>query len=113
MIRLKPGASVDGTRPVLWWGVAIAAQVFEAHGADLVITSGTDGVHKPGSIHYEGEAFDARSHSLPDEIKSAVLVELGRALGPDWDVILEHPDGPDEHYHLEHDPRPRFRTTPV
>jgi hypothetical protein len=113
MIRVKPGASLDNTRAVLWWGVAIAAEVFERAGSDLIITSGTDGAHRPGSFHYSGEAVDLRSHHLPDEIKSSVLVDLARALGPDWDVILEHPDGPAEHYHLEYDPRPRFRSTPV
>jgi hypothetical protein len=34
---------------------------------DLTITSGTDGIHSgPDDPHHRGEAYDVRTHDLPD-----------------------------------------------
>jgi hypothetical protein len=37
----------------------------------LIITSGNDGTHAPGSKHYTWKAVDLRSHDLPDPEQDA------------------------------------------
>ena len=89
---------------MLWWAVAIVAEVLERYGADLWITSARDGEHKEGSFHYSGEAFDVRSKHLPRYVKLEVLEELRAALGNEFDVLFEYQGMPNEHFHIEHDP---------
>ena len=80
--------------------IVTAVDVFQRHGLDAIITSGTDGTHRAGSLHYAGKAFDFRRWEADAAGVTAALVdELKTALGPDYDVILES-----THIHVEHDP---------
>lgn len=70
-------------------------QVYAEFGTEMVITSGKDGKHSEGSLHYEGKAVDLRIWNVLQ-----VLVEkLHEELGPDYEVILEK-----DHIHIELDP---------
>jgi hypothetical protein len=71
----------------------------------LVVTSVTDGQHSPNSLHYKGLAFDFRSHDLANGRKLQVHGALRHHLGPDFDVILEALNTPNEHFHVEYDPK--------
>jgi hypothetical protein len=76
---------------------------------DLTITSGTDGQHSgPDDPHHKGNAFDVRTHDLPD--KQIFLNRLKLFLGEEkFYVFIEDPDevthaDPDhsnEHIHLQ------------
>jgi hypothetical protein len=75
---------------------------------DLVtITSGTDGKHKVKSKHYSAEAIDVRTKNFPStKAKREFLALLQREFGRDYDIILEYLDKPNEHIHIEYDPKP-------
>jgi xanthine/CO dehydrogenase XdhC/CoxF family maturation factor len=50
-------------------------------GKPLVITSGNDGNHVPGSAHYKNSAVDLRSHEIIDGLQmtfAMVLIALGQ-----------------------------------
>lgn len=67
------------------------------------VTSGNDSVHAKGSKHYEDRALDFRTHGLTPAQKHDLVRVLKRRLGPDYDVILEAENTPNEHVHAEHD----------
>jgi hypothetical protein len=92
--RIKPGVSP--------WGFAnILAAVSRAPSAiEIVITSGTEGQHKSGSLHYKGHAADIRRRNFPSEAAvRQFMAALKSELGEDYDVILEA-----DHIHCEYDP---------
>ena len=62
----------------------------------MVVTSGKDGTHKVGSLHYEGLAVDLRFRDYMDEWKRY----MQNALGSDWDIVIEA-----DHIHCELDRR--------
>ena len=74
----------------------ICSTVFEDLGQKFTITSVCDGVHKVGSRHYIGFAFDLRTFNL----RKVSAIEVGRrlqdALGDNWQVLLES-----DHLHVE------------
>jgi len=108
-MRLKPEpgrARVIGIRPEIAFAALVVDGVIrEASGSGAVVTAGTDGTHSPGSKHYVGAALDVQSHGL-DAPK--VLKILQDRLGPDFDVILEDAGMPNEHFHVELDPKERL-----
>lgn len=110
MIRIKPGVRIGGLRPEIMLAISTAESVWIKHGApELVITSAADGKHKRGSEHYAFLAVDFRTHNLgtPD-IRKAACLELKERLGPDYDVIFENENTPQEHAHVEYDPQEQF-----
>jgi hypothetical protein len=62
-------------------------------GGDLYITSIRDGNHMPGSLHYDGNAFDVSKGWFSKK-------SLKKVLGKDFDVV-EH----STHFHIEYDPK--------
>jgi len=99
--RLKDDSvEVEGT-----WAqeriIDAAAPLYEPTDQELVITSGSDGQHMTGSLHYSDEALDLRIWDLDDPAR--VAAELQAKLGEDFDVVF----GPshDTHIHAEYDPR--------
>jgi hypothetical protein len=91
---------VDGAKAPILRAMALAEPIMETWG-EFVVTSVNDGKHRQGSLHYEGLAFDIRTWALKTAAdKEHALRELKRALGPDYDVILEA-----DHIHIEFDPK--------
>lgn len=106
MLQLKD-VSVDptGLKIEMVLGLVIAETIFSAHGHDTVVTSINDGRHSAKSRHYIGFAVDLRSkHIHPPDVKDQILDKLKAGL-PGYDVLLEGLGTPNEHYHLEYDPR--------
>ena len=66
---------------------------------DILVTSIRDGNHMPGSLHYDGHAFDVR-WPVHYEDRDVLLDALRDALGPDFDVV-----GEADHIHIEYDPK--------
>jgi hypothetical protein len=123
-MRLKPDVLVAARRggivivvhPAVWYALQVAEPIWIGHGApDLVVTSLLDGNHRWASLHYSGCAFDVRTKAFPtDEAKLTAVADLKRALGPDFDVLLEHLGKVNEHCHGEFQPKgPVSDSTPT
>lgn len=87
-VWIKQGV-VGDLQPVARKGLGRLAVLFE----NLYITSIRDGNHSPGSLHYDGLAFDIRYGNASKEKMQAVL-------GTGWDVVFES-----NHIHCEYDPK--------
>lgn len=106
-MRVKTGVRVHGLRPEMVIVLLVAFQLFELQrGVDTVITSGIDGVHSWGSLHYNGLALDFRTKHIADA--KAVARDMGDALGADYDVVLEGEGTPNEHIHVEFQPKKAY-----
>jgi hypothetical protein len=100
MLTLKPDVRIFGLRPEIVIAILVAERAYAEIGCELMLTSGIEGTHSAGSLHYAGSAADFRTLNVtPDKLK--LLVEkIGAALGPDFDVLLES-----NHLHVEFQPK--------
>ena len=89
----KQGALGD-LQQVARKGLGRVAGLFETKDDDLFITSIRDSNHLPGSLHYDGLAFDMQDDP------GYFIAEIKQALGPGWDVVDES-----DHIHCEYDPK--------
>lgn len=84
IVTVKPGVLFTTIAPAgfrLLGAIELAAR---RAGVNLVITSACDGEHSgPDDPHHRGEAYDIRSHDLPEPIKHTVLAEIMRACNDD------------------------------
>lgn len=103
LLKLKETVIVPRT-------VIIAAAVINAANtldlSDMLITSGNDGIHMSHSKHYTDAALDFRTKHLAPEAKHLLLSTAKFRLGRDYDLVLEDENGPNEHLHVEYDPKP-------
>lgn len=80
VVHVKPGVDFTVIAPAgfrLLGAIELAAR---RAGVDLTITSACDGLHSgPDDPHHRGEAYDIRSHDLPELLKHTVLAEIMRA----------------------------------
>jgi hypothetical protein len=116
-MRLKAGVRLGLLQPQIVLALQVAEKIFDRYYVDLVITSCNDGRHMEGSKHYTGCAVDLRTkhidgeHTLAvfgvsgGEVKQKILRQLKRALGMDFDILLEGLGTAHEHIHLEWDPK--------
>ena len=109
-MQIKPGADVRFLRPEVTARLWTIEQCFRHHAPDeytFVLTSGSDGTHSANSLHYKGLAVDIRRWYMADGKRTdlgrntlgRIRNSLAKALGSDWDIILES-----SHMHLEFDP---------
>lgn len=76
----------------------VAEGIWREDGEDnLTITSGTDGTHSTGSLHYSGAAVDLRIKDIRKVASKAA--RLRNRVGRDFDVVLES-----THIHIEFQP---------
>jgi len=100
MIYLKSkSVNLNDVHHKVYSAIAIVAQIYEAHGSDLVITSVRDSKHGKHSLHYVGKAFDIRIWNIKVD-KYVLGKELQKALGDEYDVVVEK-----DHIHIEYDPK--------
>lgn len=108
---IKPGVRLVGMKPEMFFALQVADNlairmqwhalkeglpIFE----EPVLTSGVDGAHSYGSLHYSGNAADLRSHHYnADQIVEFVRA-LSERLGQNYDVVAE-----EDHIHLEYQPK--------
>ncbi len=96
----------SNVRPRALWIVVAVANQAQIEGRTVVITSGNDSTHKTGSLHYSGNAIDIRSKSFESAAaKHAFLAAVLKRLGPGYEGFLEDEGGPNEHFHIEYDPK--------
>ena len=106
LIKSGPrGASSAGLRPEMLVALQVADGLYREHGIDCVVTSGTEGKHRRGSLHYTGLALDLRTWNLPAHVDViTVAADLARNLGDDFDVVPEKIGQRGEHLHVEFHP---------
>lgn len=103
-MKLKAGIKLGGLVPQMALGAFIVAEVYYGHGASCTVTSANDSKHGTDSLHYQGRALDFRTKDFAGD-KQALLAELKEALGENYDVVLEDADGPNQHIHVEYQPK--------
>ncbi len=85
-------------RPEIVLAMQVAESVLREFGTELTVTSCLEGRHRRNSLHYAGLAFDLRTRDLEVD-PSEVTARLRKALGPEFDVVLEP-----THIHVEFQP---------
>lgn len=114
-MRLKQGVSLEGIVPQIVFAAFVADECYKRRGLECVITSANDGTHSPNSLHHSKRgkysdglcrAIDLRTHYVElNGLEIGLVNELKDRLGPDFDVVLEGVATPNEHIHLEWDPK--------
>ena len=97
-MKIKEGASLAGLQKEMRPALIIAAEVYGKFKQELYVTSGTDGSHSPGSLHYYGFALDLRHKFWVKAERLAVYLTLKQKLPFPFDVVLEK-----THIHVEYD----------
>ncbi|MDA8018650.1 MAG: hypothetical protein MPN21_14510 [Thermoanaerobaculia bacterium] len=109
-IRLKPGVKLDCLSTQILLAILVASQAYQALGArSLTVTSVCDGEHSEASLHWIGHACDLRTKNLEasDEEKAQLARTIAERLGNDFDVLFEGAGTPQEHIHIEYQPKRR------
>jgi len=91
----------------MFFACGVVQAVYAARGYRALITAALDSHDSdPIAIHREGRACDFRVHMLkPDEL-IAIFDELETVLNPlGFDVLYEDKSTPNEHIHIEWDPK--------
>jgi len=108
-VMIKPGVSLIGLQPIMNIVIAEAREVYRSHGYPFVITSGLEGKHGVGSLHFVGLGIDFRVRdpggdwSIPFRERNAMRDELRAAVGVQWDIVLK--GGAVPHLHAEFQPK--------
>lgn len=116
MLELKPGVRLDNMSPQIGLAIQVAVEAWKAtlglelgesrNTVPLVITSINDNKHSRTSLHHIGHACDIRTKTLPTATaKRWFAAEVRRRLGAEFDVILEKLGTPNEHLHIEYQPK--------
>lgn len=101
-VHTKEGVRFDVIAPAGFRILAAIDQIAQWANITVTITSGTDGVHPAGGAqdpHYRGEAYDIRTHDLPDA--HDFLAKLQQTLGPLFFAFIEFEGTPNEHLHCQ------------
>lgn len=95
--------SLKGMQPEMSGVFPVIDETYESLGYEAWLTSGTEGVHKPGSLHPKGLATDWRTNHMREDLVPILVNRLKKNLGGDrseYDVILEK-----DHLHVEFQPK--------
>ena len=98
-VEVKDGVIFKEFNEPLLSIIRAASICYANSGWTCTITSATDGTHKPNSLHYKNLALDFRTWSIPRSKLRDLASQLGHALGPEYQVVLET-----DHLHVEYDP---------
>jgi len=110
MIRIGPKARLHGIRPELAFANTVLLGILTAAKATMQLTHALDGTHTRASIHYAGGAEDLIfSTPLDMDEKLQIVQELKVSLGQDFDVIFEDAGQPNEHVHVEWQPKDPYK----
>jgi hypothetical protein len=115
VIQISPSnrVSLIVCKPGILWVLPILEAECARLGQWLLLTSGSEGTHGPGSLHPRGLALDwtgASESGLASVTQLTLIVDAVKArLGAGFDVVIElFPDRPSRnHGHVERDPKKR------
>lgn len=96
-MQIKPGVNIQGIKLEMRTALVHAEIIWREHGQELVVTSGLEGEHRAGSLHYYGYALDFRSKYFSKEDKIKVAQIYQKILGTDY-MVLNEPT----HIHVEY-----------
>ena len=97
---IKSGVDLRGLKPQMAVAYTILSVIFHRHvSLPCVITSASDGVHGPNSLHYNGLALDIRTRHVMETMLPLIVRDAKNELGDQFDVVLEA-----DHLHVEFDP---------
>lgn len=71
-------------------------KLVEGKDFEMVITSGNDGKHMPGSLHYSNKAIDIRKSNMKNPDHCWLMIR--KQMGHNIDVVMEK-----DHIHIEYD----------
>jgi hypothetical protein len=100
MLTLKPDVRITGLRPEIILAIVAAERAYAEIGCELMLTSGIEGQHGRGSLHFAGCAVDFRTQNVPADKLQPLVEKIRYALGADFDVVLEK-----NHCHVEWQPK--------
>ena len=110
MIRIGVKARLYGLTPELHFANMILLAILIKHGAVMTLSHGLDGVHSRASIHYAGGAEDlVFSSTLEMTVKQQIFKELSESVCQDFDVLFESLGLPNEHFHIEWQPKDPYK----
>lgn len=108
MFIIGPRARIFGLRSELSIALTVITSICLEHGVSVELSHGPDGKHTRASIHYSGGAVDlliGLRPSDPKVDKTQLTEQLRLALGQDFDIVHEEPGKPNEHHHIEFQPK--------
>ena len=105
-MKFKAGVKLKDLTPQMALAACVVREVYRLLDpeASCTVTSANDGKHSDNSLHYAGKALDFRTHDFIGD-KQNLLGVLRESLGSEFDVLLEAEGTPNEHVHLEWDPK--------
>lgn len=105
-MKLKPGVRLADLCPQMVMAALVIDGIYAKRGMECVVTSANDSKHGANSWHYKGRALDFRTHyERLNGQEQALRDEIKEALGQDFDVVMEAVGTPNEHLHVEYDPK--------
>jgi len=104
-MKFKQGVKIFGARSELVFAALVVDSAYRQYNEEAVITSVTEGKHSYGSFHKNGLAMDVRTKGIEDKKKRAIFREIKASLTDEFDVILESLGQPQEHIHIECQPK--------
>jgi hypothetical protein len=104
-IKMLSKVSLRGLTPQMAAALPVVRDVFHDNEADCIVTCGTEGKHSHTSLHPAGNALDFRTKHLDPPTKVKVLEGVQHGLPDEYDAILEDIRGPNEHLHVEWQPK--------
>ncbi|NRA31000.1 MAG: hypothetical protein HRU11_12165 [Parvularculaceae bacterium] len=103
-VQIKDGVDLSGLHISMIRALPFVMETFDRAGFETIITSGLDGQHSVGSLHYKGRALDFRTRHLPGgstgQAAKDMAHEIRSCLIDDYDVVHES-----THIHVEYDPK--------
>lgn len=100
-VRVKPGVEFGELTTAGIHMLSALDMIARQNKHDITVTSARDGDHSgPDDPHKKGNAFDVRTHDLPD--KEVVLQSLKSYLGTEkFYAFLESSNTENEHIHVQ------------
>lgn len=99
-MRIKSGVLLESLSPQMVLAALIVDRAYSDHAHECTITSGSDGKHKAGSLHYVGDALDFRTRDVEEAVMTELVATIKERLGENYDVVVEA-----DHLHCEYDPK--------
>lgn len=108
-MRIKDGVRFSSPEMAMCIATIAVRDVFTDFGQDMLEFCITGGIedHQHPSKHVYGGGLDYRtkSLSLSEDEKWMLTAAVRRYLGDGFDVVLESVGKPNEHLHVEYDPK--------
>lgn len=88
-MKVKRGVTLYGLQLPMRIVLIEASHIWSVYGKELVVTSTTDGVHSPESLHPFGFAVDLRTRYFSAKTISDIARILQATLSRDYKVLVE------------------------